>query len=241
MQRKPVNRLGLRGAGEVKEHPWLKMFPWKDLYDKKIDAPFKPKLGDNFDQKYCNAPEKIGLETKEKYDSYLKEENYKNAFRGFTYNNDQITKENEPAKNSSNRKNTRLDSYTHNIKFNDPHTNISNFNFGASVEFTNRMHFNGSTIIGNISKNESMINMNPNRSDIGLQGLENIGKSNTKSVVSNIENKFIKLKKQSNSASTANLLRQYRQSNISQNSTSTSINYLNKRSASIVNFNNNNI
>lgn len=44
LQRKPSNRLGLNGAGEVKEHPWIKYFPWKELYEKKLEAPFVPKV-----------------------------------------------------------------------------------------------------------------------------------------------------------------------------------------------------
>ena len=63
LQRKPVNRLGLRGPTEVKEHLWFKNYDWKNLYLGKLKAPFLPKKGDNFDFHYCNAPEKIGLET----------------------------------------------------------------------------------------------------------------------------------------------------------------------------------
>jgi hypothetical protein len=44
LQRKPANRLGLRGAVEIKDHAWLKYYPWKDLYDKKLDSPFIPKV-----------------------------------------------------------------------------------------------------------------------------------------------------------------------------------------------------
>ena len=36
--RKPENRLGFRGANEVKEHPWIKYYPWNLLYEKKIDS-----------------------------------------------------------------------------------------------------------------------------------------------------------------------------------------------------------
>ena len=32
LQRKPVNRLGLRGPAEVKGHAWFKDFNWRDLY-----------------------------------------------------------------------------------------------------------------------------------------------------------------------------------------------------------------
>ena len=54
LQRKPSHRLGLRGAREVKEHIWFKNFPWKDLYNRKLIAPYIPPNNDNFDYKYCN-------------------------------------------------------------------------------------------------------------------------------------------------------------------------------------------
>ena len=54
IQRKPQNRLGNDGAAEVKNHPWLRDFPWQDLYDKRLRAPFIPPLEDNFDQKNIN-------------------------------------------------------------------------------------------------------------------------------------------------------------------------------------------
>jgi len=44
LQRKPANRLGLRGAQEIKDHAWLKYYPWKDLYEKKLESPFVPKV-----------------------------------------------------------------------------------------------------------------------------------------------------------------------------------------------------
>lgn len=54
IQRKPMNRLGLNGPHEVKNHPWLRDFPWQDLWDKKIKSPFIPPREDNFDQKNIN-------------------------------------------------------------------------------------------------------------------------------------------------------------------------------------------
>lgn len=54
IQRKPQNRLGSNGADEVKNHPWLRDFPWKDLEEKKLQAPFVPPKEDNFDQKNIN-------------------------------------------------------------------------------------------------------------------------------------------------------------------------------------------
>lgn len=44
LQRKPINRLGIRGAAEIKEHPWFQSYPWKELYQKKIKAGYIPKV-----------------------------------------------------------------------------------------------------------------------------------------------------------------------------------------------------
>jgi hypothetical protein len=40
IQRKPVNRLGLNGPNEVKDHLWIKNFPWDKLIHKEMQAPF---------------------------------------------------------------------------------------------------------------------------------------------------------------------------------------------------------
>ena len=42
------------GAEEVKQHPWLRDFPWDDLEHKRLRAPFIPADADNFDQKNIN-------------------------------------------------------------------------------------------------------------------------------------------------------------------------------------------
>lgn len=47
-------------------------------------------VGDNFDSKYCNAQEKIGNNTREKYDQYLRDESYKDAFKDFYYYHNNI-------------------------------------------------------------------------------------------------------------------------------------------------------
>lgn len=83
LQRKPANRLGLRGAAEVKEHAWFKYYNWKELYLMTLPSPFMPKLGDNFDFKYCTTPDKIGVDTQERYYSIMNDSKYNNAFRDF--------------------------------------------------------------------------------------------------------------------------------------------------------------
>ena len=113
LQRKPVNRLGLRGPTEVKEHLWFKDYDWKNLYLGKLKAPFIPKKGDNFDFRYCNAPEKIGLETEERYRLIKGSQKLKESFIAFydfnrygnnNYNyNDVIISNNNNNDNSKNK------------------------------------------------------------------------------------------------------------------------------------------
>jgi len=44
IQRKPNNRLGCNGVLEVKQHPWLRTFPWEKLLKKELQAPFLPSV-----------------------------------------------------------------------------------------------------------------------------------------------------------------------------------------------------
>ena len=56
IQRKPINRLGLNGATEVKNHPWFRGYPWDELMNKQVQSPFLPNMkDDNFDAKYTNS------------------------------------------------------------------------------------------------------------------------------------------------------------------------------------------
>ena len=54
IQRKPQNRLGAQGIHEIKNHPWLRKYPWDDLKNKRVQSPFVPPTQDNFDQKNIN-------------------------------------------------------------------------------------------------------------------------------------------------------------------------------------------
>lgn len=44
IQRKPANRLGFNGPGEVKTHPWFKGFNWQKMYRKEMESPFIPSV-----------------------------------------------------------------------------------------------------------------------------------------------------------------------------------------------------
>ena len=83
--RKPDVRLGSKGIEEIKQHPWLKYFPWDKLYQKQIEAPFIPEPKDNFDKYYCECIDKINIDTKMRYEHYRSSSKYKNMFVNFTY------------------------------------------------------------------------------------------------------------------------------------------------------------
>ena len=51
--REPEKRLGYKNINELKEHPWIKYYPWNLIKDKKLPAPFIPENKDNFDKRYC--------------------------------------------------------------------------------------------------------------------------------------------------------------------------------------------
>lgn len=91
----PKKRLGAQGIEEVKGHPWIKYFNWKDLYLEKLKAPFIPPIDEeNFNHKYCNMVEKIGIKTQERYNRIVKSSIYPIVFNSFTYFN-RFAKENQ--------------------------------------------------------------------------------------------------------------------------------------------------
>ena len=85
LQRKPELRLGNKGIWELKQHRWMKYFPWDKLINKELESPFIPEKKDNFDKKYCEAVESINIETKIRYEKYKNDFEYDNLFKNFTY------------------------------------------------------------------------------------------------------------------------------------------------------------
>ena len=85
LQRKPSHRLGYDGIMKVKGHSWFDNFDWEMLYKKQMSSPFQPKIGDNFDKRYCEGVEKIGNETQERYRNYMSKEKYHSLFNNYTF------------------------------------------------------------------------------------------------------------------------------------------------------------
>ncbi|MCQ2820273.1 MAG: hypothetical protein MJ252_23655 [archaeon] len=109
LQRKPENRIGFRGVDEIREHSWFYDFPWDDLYRKEYKSPFIPDSKDNYDKRYCEAPDKIDLETQERYEKYQQSSKYKNAFYNFTYVKIGDEEEENPSENEGNEDNNTND------------------------------------------------------------------------------------------------------------------------------------
>ena len=114
LQRKPFKRLGFHGINEIKNHSWFDNFDWDDLYNKKIIAPFIPKNIDNFDTRFFNQIEKIGVDTKERYNKILNDSNFNNIFSDFYYFDIDIAK---------NNKNYKMFINPHEINFENYYTN----------------------------------------------------------------------------------------------------------------------
>lgn len=90
-------------------------------------------MGDNFDAKYCNHVEKVGLETRARYDNYLREEKNKNSFDNFYYYFNEFD-----IKDSNNTNETKL--Y-------NPHLNIQTNNILKEDDLSNNILKNNSSAL----------------------------------------------------------------------------------------------
>src|SRR3989338_4361671 len=54
LERDPARRLGCgpRGADDIKSHPFFRPIDWGKLYNRRIEAPFKPALQNEFDTRF---------------------------------------------------------------------------------------------------------------------------------------------------------------------------------------------
>jgi len=154
-------------------------------------------MGDNFDKKYCEAPDKIGLETKEKYEKYLRDESTQIIFKDFNFINEieappssSISKPLEKIKII--KKETIKD-----MKENTLSKEITSI---SSTNLISKNHIN----------NLSTTSLKPS---IGIGGLTSeLNKFKVEKSPGILDNKLsLKPKKHSNSLSTSSLLKQYKQ------------------------------
>jgi len=159
LQRKPSHRLGLHGAREVKDHQWFKNFPWKDLYNRKLIAPYIPPSNDNYDFKYCNEVEKQGLKTRERFAEIMIRDNYKTAFKDYSYFNRYDL---SPSENKSIFINIHESMYK-DTSFNNESGTINNLNENyMSVKF---IHYRNNSVINQMKiLNKSKLKKNASSS-----------------------------------------------------------------------------
>jgi len=229
LQRKPKNRLGLRGAAEVKEHPWIKYFPWKDLYTKTFESPFKHNILEPWDAKYVNTPDKLGMETRDRYENIIRSESYKVVFNDYYFyfnTNDLKDKYNSKLRilpcdhdklqngvikyaNASNivSQSQQNDDKTTASIVSDREGNDGSISNRNSLSRTNSLVNNSSISKSNIQNQGVNTGTTISTNTIIYKKVEPV---NEIKVMTNIESKFSKIKQISNSTSTNSLLRQYK-------------------------------
>ena len=128
LMRKPEERLGYKGIEELKDHPWLRYYPWSSIKEKSLPSPFIPQSKDNFDSKYCKSIEYIGEETKIRYEEILADDRFEFYFRDFYYNIDEDKKRSNDLLLSNQNKNNKKRKYRkiHNSK--EKSGNLNNIN-----------------------------------------------------------------------------------------------------------------
>ena len=96
LQRKVKKRLGSsNGIKELKGHDWMKYYPWKELSNKSLPAPFIPEKIDNFDKKYCESIDEISEETQIRYEEIMLCTHYNTAFEDFYFNKNEVNRNND--------------------------------------------------------------------------------------------------------------------------------------------------
>ena len=209
LERKPEKRIGNNnGAIELMMHPWLKYYPWDELKEKKLLAPFIPEKKDNFDRRYCEGVDKISAETKMRYEEIYGGEKFKSAFCLFYYNEDEVKeKENEKEKKKEkekeekikvekqfltlNKDNSKINIHN-NIKGNQEKDEKENENQSINTKYHSRSNSNLLIDKSNLYSNNNNINININNK------VNNIQINSTRKQFSHLSNNFIKSKSSSN-------------------------------------------
>ena len=158
LQRKPELRLGYKGIWELKQHRWMKYFPWDKLINKELESPFIPEKKDNFDKKYCEAVESINIETKIRYEKYKNDFEYDNLFKNFTYYG--IITENEDKNKDISNNNSNKNSLANSMNIKN-YEGVNNINIIKIEEKENNNQENNKVNINvNYSNDNSKINKN---------------------------------------------------------------------------------
>ena len=208
--RNPEERLGFGGVQDLKQHLWLKYYPWNLMYNKALPPPFIPSDKGNYDEKYCKGVDYIGEETKLRYEEIFLEENYDSCFKEFYYNIDEDKKRIDEIIFMSNNKNATKESNVNknmsrrNIKINIDN-NLENKIYSPKSKNKN-MKLKEKRIKNNENKKSNFILINFNINNITNNNIERKkinnfffnNKNNIKSIKSGRLNSLIKQLKNQN-------------------------------------------
>ena len=188
--RRPEKRLGFKGIYELKEHSWLKYYPWEQLEKKKLPSPFEPEKKDNFDKRYCESVDHIGEDTKLRYEEIILEQNYQKEFINFKYNKDEeeeqkrILMEKEKEKKKQMELEKKIEKDKEKDRQRNKYKNFINklsFNIGSNLNSCNNVTINKKSSLHNQFKEDSnkinKRNKNNNYHTLNISNFNNISNS----------------------------------------------------------------
>ena len=200
LERKDNKRLGYKeGAKELMKHHWLKYYPWDELKNKSLLAPFIPDPNDNFDKNYCESIDKISEETKSRYEEIYSSAHFKKIFVDFYFDTDEMRKikkekeqkdklmkeekdKKEQEKNLYKNSSLELDNKNKNDKNNNyinNEKNLSNKIENNKIDNINHQQINNSSNINN-NKSNTIKNIRVNRINNFVPNDNNINISNNR-------------------------------------------------------------
>lgn len=159
-----------------------------------LESPFKHNILEPWDEKYVNAPDKMGMDTKERYDNIMKTENYKVTFAEYFFYFNQ----------------------------HDPNDKLNSIFKVLPYEYSKLSNgVNGNK--GNVNSNQEYENdelterknMYSSVSSGGLYNKKIDGTAGEIKVASSLDSKLSKIKQMGSSSSENNMIRQYKVSGAS--------------------------
>ena len=142
LERKDVKRIGFENENEVFGHSWFKDVDWKGIERKKVFCPFEiDSSKENYDKKYCEGVDKIGVNTNARYEDYKNNEKYNDLFHDFTFVNINLEiKLNKNENKNNNNNNIAIDS--HRFKIQKSYSNNNMLERNKNNNNNNNINYN---------------------------------------------------------------------------------------------------
>ena len=173
IQRNPKKRLGKDSIKQVINHPWLNGFEWDKMKQKTMKAYYIPKVGDNFDKKYCSQNIVISTETNERYKLIVNEPNYSIIFKKFDCQ--KIPDEFRVPKFLSKLPESAINN----------NLNLSSNNSTASITRNNKLNINNN----NNNNNNDNLNKNISNNNLNNYNIKNLIADNKRTLLGKNRNK----------------------------------------------------